>query len=326
MADVELRDEALLESWHSDGFFLVPRLIGPAELDAVAEELANLYPTGADFAADVDPERNARYRDPADAPGGAVGRGAGFLAPNPVQFAGQLDFPWAGRALNRLAVHPQIVALAVTLLGTADLRIYQAQLWAKYAGATNYAQPLHLDYSSHTLLVPKRDSRPRQVEMFLYLSDITDGRGPTRLVPRRLTRDLPPVPYRVWPGTHPHLYRAEVSCPGPAGSLLVYAPDIWHRAVDLTEPGGSRLWMNLSYKPAGADWLGLQSFLRTAMSPHWQEFVAGSTPEELQLFGFPPPGHDAYDRHVLDGMSARYPGLDVSAWQERLPEIRRPRP
>lgn len=301
-------------SWEKDGFFLVPELMDTTELAEAMEELAGLYPSGAEYAAS---RRDSRADPLPSRPGGSQGKRRLFMQ-NPEQFAGQIDFPWTGQALNRLTVHPRITEVAADLLDTHDLRIYQAQLWAKYTGAADYEQPLHLDYSSHTLLVPKKKSRPRQVEMFLYLTDVEEGCAPTRLVSRNLTRDMSPVPYHVWRGTHPELYKAEVSFPGRAGSLLVYAPDIWHRAVDMTEPEGARIWMNLSYRAAGTDWLGLQSFQRIAMLPAWQRFVAGSTPRELELFGFPPPGHDAYDEDVLEGLSRRYPGLDIEPWRAAL--------
>ncbi|WP_262703254.1 MULTISPECIES: phytanoyl-CoA dioxygenase family protein [Streptomyces] len=301
-------------SWEENGFFLIPELLGKDELEEALEELGRIYPSGAEYAEGrTDGYPHAPERLP-DRPRGKQT----LFTQNPSQFAGQIDFPWTGQALNRLTAHPRITEVAATLLGTVDLRIYQAQLWAKYTGARDYEQPLHLDYSSHTFLVPKKKSRPQQIEMFLYLTDVTAERAPTRLVPRPLTREMPPVPYHVWRGTHPELYRAEVSFPGPVGSLLVYAPDIWHRAVDLTEPEGVRIWMNLSYKVAGTDWLGLQSFQRVAMTPDWQRFVAASTPRELELFGFPPPGHDAYDEDVLAGLSRRYPGLDTGPWRDAL--------
>ncbi|MER8113804.1 phytanoyl-CoA dioxygenase family protein [Streptomyces sp. NPDC094031] len=306
--------QAYRQSWEQDGFFLIPGLLGKEALKDAMEELGGIYPSGAEYAARL---RDSRSGAASSTSGGSAGKGRLFMQ-NPEQFAGQIDFPWTGEALNRLTVHPRITEIAADLLATDDLRIYQAQLWAKYTGATDYEQPLHVDYSSHTLLVPKKKSRPQQVEMFLYLTDLPEECAPTRLVPRNLTRDMPPVPYHVWRGTHPELYKAEVSFPGRAGSLLVYAPDIWHRAVDMTEPEGTRIWMNLSYRVAGTDWLGLQSFQRIAMQPAWQRFVAGSTPRELELFGFPPPGHEAYDEDVIQGLSRRYPGLDVNPWSAAL--------
>lgn len=162
---------AYQRSWEKDGFFLIPELLGKEELVDVLAELGGIYPSGAEYAAT---RKESRPRTPSRAPHESQGRRKLFTQ-NPEQFAGQIDFPWAGQTLNRLTVHPRITEVAATLLGSRDLRLYQAQLWAKYTGATDYEQPHHLDYSSHTLLVPKKKSRPRQVEMFLYLTDVTEG-------------------------------------------------------------------------------------------------------------------------------------------------------
>ncbi|MFF4379143.1 phytanoyl-CoA dioxygenase family protein [Kitasatospora sp. NPDC001547] len=309
---------AQLEAWREDGFFLIPGFLSANELDAAGAELPQIYPTAEEFAADTDPARNDRYRITRQGRANSYWTNPQLLSQHALQFAGLVDFPWTGQALDRLVVHPALVSVAAQLLDSNDLRIYQAQLWAKYTGATNYAQPLHQDYATHTMLVPTKSAPPQQVEMFLYLHDVPEELAPTRLVPRRLTRDKPPIPYRVWPDTDPELYESEVAFPGPAGSLLVYAPDVWHRAVDLTAPGGARIWMNVSYKTANTDWLGLQSFVRNGLARQWQEFVAGSTPEELALFGFPLPGHEAYDKDVLEGMALRYPGLNLGPWHAAL--------
>ncbi len=312
--------ERQLQAWNEDGYLLIPALFDESELQAAIAELPRIFPTAEEFARDADPKRNDRFRMPRSARSGLnYWARSGMLSQHAQQFAGLEDFPWTGGALDRLAVHGKIAAVARSLLGDDDVRLYQAQLWAKYTGATSYAQPLHTDYMTHTLLAPSRAARPHQVEMFLYLHDVTEDLAPTHLVSRRLTRQRPSTPHRVWPEDAPELYAAEVSTPGPAGTLLVYAPDVWHRAVDLTRPGGARIWMNLGYKRAGVDWAGLQCFVRAGLSEPWRDFVAGSTPEELVLVGFPPPGHEAYDRDVLAGMALRYPGLDLAPWYAALP-------
>ena len=40
--------------------------------------------------------------------------------------------PWQSWDLNRLAFHPDLVDLAERLLGSADLHLYNALLWAEY--------------------------------------------------------------------------------------------------------------------------------------------------------------------------------------------------
>ena len=41
-----------------------------------------------------------------------------------------------------------------------------------------------------------------------------------------------------------------------------------------------------------------------------------STPRELELFGFPPPGHPIWDAALLDGTAERYPDLDLTPWRD----------
>ena len=51
------------------------------------------------------------------------------------QWDGLIRGPWRSWDLNRLAFHPDLLDLAERFLGSADLRLYEAELWAKYAGA-----------------------------------------------------------------------------------------------------------------------------------------------------------------------------------------------
>ena len=71
--------------------------------------------------------------------------------------------PWRSWDLNRLAFHPDLLDLAERFLGSADLRLYDAELWAKYAGAVDYEQRHHRDLGNHT---PRRSrsgpTRPRR--------------------------------------------------------------------------------------------------------------------------------------------------------------------
>ena len=47
--------------------------------------------------------------------------------------------------------------------------------------------------------------------------------------------------------------------------------------------------------------------------------MEGSTPRELELFGFPPPGHPIWTVELLDRLAGRYPGLDLAPWTDELP-------
>ena len=117
------------------------------------------------------------------------------------------------------------------------------------------------------------------------------------------------------PDGAPGLYACERPARGVRGSLLAYRPDVFHRAVPMTEPGGARFLLNVSYKVAGQDWIGYHSMQSRATHPGWVQFVEGSTPRELELFGFPPPGHPVWNDALLDATALRYPGLDLGPWR-----------
>ena len=159
--------DATLDEVRERGFALMEGFLTPAELEAARRALWLHFPTAEDYFAE--PERYARYADD--------------------QFAGVEEFPYRSWDLNRLAFHPDLVDAAERFLGTPELHLYKVELWAKYAGATDYDQPLHRDYGSHSLVVPRDDAAYQQLTTFIFLSDVTEQDGPTRIVPFEQGKD-----------------------------------------------------------------------------------------------------------------------------------------
>ncbi len=154
---------ASLHQWHTDGCVLLPGYLSAAQIQPGVSELGHLFPTAHEFHAATDEHRNARFGD---------------------EYGGIDDFPFKNTELNLLAVHDDFVMLASTLLGTDQLRVYSIEAWAKYTGAADYDQHHHRDYLSQTMVFPSQDLRYKQVEMFLYLSDVPPELGPPSFVPR----------------------------------------------------------------------------------------------------------------------------------------------
>ena len=302
--------------WREHGWILLEGLVPAEEIDAAAGDLYALFPTAEEYHADPEGETERRLGRPApvdEFPWPA--QGPGFRHD---QHRWMGAFPFAGSGLlNRLVVHSSIVDFAVRALGGADVRLYQAQVSAKYTGITNYEQPMHTD-RNHSWLPPVGEAPWWHVEGFLYLSDVGPTSAPTRLVSvlesagRRTTGPL------MMPDRDPALYAAEQGAAGARGSYLAYRSDVFHRAVDLTEPGGARFLLNASYKLAGQDWVGYHTMQSRSTSPHWVAFVEASTPAELALFGFPPPGHPIWNPALLDATQRLYRGLDTTPWRSLL--------
>ncbi len=279
--------------WKTEGWALVDGLIDAADIDAVTGDLEHLY--GTDTFADYN--RASGFGD--GAPQGRQFRST--------QFQGMRGFPQPDcPALNELFLHPRLLEFARLALGDDDVRIYQAAVWGKWAGAVNYEQPLHQD-GNHSLLPPRMEPGFWHLETFLYLSDVDHDCAPPRLVPRSSSG----VSYE-------HLYEHEVAAVGRRGSLVAYRSDVWHRGTDFTRPDGSRFVLVASYRPAQADWFGYDAFPRLGNNHIFRSFVAGKSPEDLALFGVPRPGHLFWNEATVDAMAAQYPGLDIGPWRAAL--------
>ncbi len=308
--------ESAARQWQDEGWVVIPDLIPTDEIDAAANELWALYPRPKEFHAPDNPRRER------------------FLAPRPrkwappevaddepafreEQFDGHIKFPFAtGGRLNKLLLHPRLTEFARLALGEKDIRLYQAGLWAKYAGAANYEQPLHID-RNHSVVPPRMEPGVWHMEGFLYLSDVDEDSGPPELLP---IGDSPrPDPNaHLLPGEAPELHSRLVQAKGRRGSFLAYRPDVWHRGADLTGTAASRFIMIACFKLAGQEWIGFDALSDFVDNWHFLRLAAGCTPQELALFGVPAPGHSYWTPAVVDALEQRYPGLDVEPWRRAL--------
>jgi hypothetical protein len=301
-------------TWQRQGWVLLDGLVGTDDIDAAYDDMYRVFPPAEEYHADPEGVTERWFGHPA-APKEAYvwpKKGPGF---RPQQHRWGGLFPFSGNgALNRLFVHPSVVDFVERALGTNDLRLYQAQVNAKYAGVTNYEQPMHTD-RNHSWLPPRSQPPWWFIEAFLYLSDVDDGTAPTHLVPLEHANGHDANEPLILPDWDEKIYASELAAPGVRGSFLAYRTDVWHRAVDLTRPGSHRYILNASYKVAGQDWIGYHSIQSRANSTEWTEFVEASTPRELELFGFPPPGHPVWDAEFLEATARRYPNLDLTPWR-----------
>jgi len=285
--------DAALEEIRERGFALIEEFLAPDELKAAQQALWLHFPKPEDY-----------FADPASHPKYAMS-----------QFAGVEEFPYRSWDLNRLAFHPDLVDAAERFLGTAQLHLYKVELWAKYADAVNYEQPLHRDYGSHSLVVPRHDGRYQQLTTFIFLSDVGPDDGPTRIVPFERGKDVPFTPLYLEFGA---LADAEIPATGPAGSLLAYRTDILHRGSNFNGVGRSRFSLLADYQARGITWGGKMAWPKQAPN-RWAKLIPRCSVRERDLFGFPRPGDDYWTEQTLADVAVRYPGMDVSPYREANP-------
>ncbi len=183
----ELIDEHVA-LWRQRGWVLVPELVPADVIDSAHSELWSVFPPADVFESQPDDDRVRAFwqrQDPDLYFGDVEPDGPAF---RPEQLLGMREFPFpATPNLNRLPLHPNVLGFARAAMGASDLRLYLAQAWAKYAGVTNYEQPLHRDVN-HSLAPQRIEQGWWQMEGFIYLHDIDSAAdGPTCLVPATTT-------------------------------------------------------------------------------------------------------------------------------------------
>src|SRR3954452_5523773 len=233
-------------------------------------------------------------------------------------FAGLTNFPWASPELNRLIAHPRILSIVRQILGVDDIRLYKGELWAKYAGNTDYDQHHHRDFGNHTLVVPSTQRRWMQVTTFIYLCDVDESNGATAAVPKHYSADIPLGQRRTQPGD---LRDRETLACGRAGTVLFYSTEVFHRATSLKAPTASRFTVLADYKAADAPWTNKHAFGHLGQRPEMIEFITNVDPGTRTLLDVPAPGHPYWTDQTIADMEVRYPGIDMTPYRAAQPKV-----
>jgi hypothetical protein len=275
------------------GYAVIPNFLTPAELTATRKNVLRYFPSAEEFAATPD-----RY---------------GSILEDPEHL--QIEFPFAGDALNDISTHPDLIAFVEQLLGTRNVMLSQAAIWAKYAGTGDFEQGLHLDYQGNTLVVPRDDGAFRQVNMILYYTDVEQDLGPTYVVSQEKTKGLP-----LWP-THrtrkkdPQLYKDERPVLAKAGTLFIFSMRTWHRASNIETEHGVRFSHHLVWRAAEHAFAGYHLWSRMGENPELHRFIERATPRQREVLGFPKPGHAYWNEETLSAVALRYPKMDLRPYR-----------
>jgi len=275
------------------GYAIVPNFLTAAELAAARSEFLRYYPTAEELHST--PQRyGAIFEDPEHL---------------------QVEFPFASDVLNDVSTHLELIDFVERLLGTPDVLLSQAAIWAKYATTGDFEQGLHLDYQGNTLVVPRDDGAYRQVNMILYYTDVDAEMGPTHVVSQEKTRDVP-----LWP-THrtrkksPELYKHERPVLANAGDLLIFSMRTWHRASDMTAEHGHRFSHHLVYRSDQHNFQGYHLWSPMGEHADLERFIEHSTPRQREVLGFPKAGDAYWTEETIEAVKLRYPGMDVERYR-----------
>jgi hypothetical protein len=286
----------LKERWDGDGWCIVPGVIPTAQLEAAQSAVHRYFPTPAEML---------------ELGGTEAGRWHTWDAAWP-------EFPFHSSRLNALVLHDNVIDLAEAFLGS-DLACYMGVVTAKYANQdSGYNRLLHADYPNHMMVVPRHAPGFQQVEFFVYLTDVTTEDGATHFVSWQKTKDIPVERHTLGYVDYAALYDDQSEAAAPAGSVVAYRPDVYHRSVDHTDTARYRIMIHVSFRHREAGWGGYQAWPFRGFSPELSKYVQQATPRQLALLGIPPPGHPYWTEATLAGVQARYPALDMAPWRAAM--------
>jgi hypothetical protein len=295
--------DAHIAAWRRDGGALIERFFTPEEVAAVAADFEHVFGRTKGGPEALDAKRP-----------GQIGR---F---NQAQFATFEAIPFdCSPALNLIGVHPALLSLARATLEADDVYLYQCQAWAKFTGDADYDQPLHCDFSNHTLTVPSEDAVRNSVTILCYFTDVTEAHGPMHYVTRTDSAPIagPDAAFAGDPTLQEKLRPFERSSAAPAGSIFPYSIDVYHRGTNLTAPNGRRFAVMSCFKRAGNDTIGYHAWPFHHMKP-WRHVFEHATPEQLHCFGVPRPGDPFWTPTTLSRAQVRYPGWNLTPYREAL--------
>lgn len=305
-------DQKQVEAWHREGCILIPNFFTSDEVAAVHADFELVF--GRTHGAT---EAMNKKKD------GEVGR---F---NRAQFATLEAIPFeCSPALNLIGVHPSLLQFARKALCTDSVHLYQCQAWAKFTGDADYDQPFHCDYVNHTLTAPSEETARNSVTILCYFSDVSERHGPAHYVTRTDSAKIAgPEATLSQVGVDQsrlqnRLKRVARSSAGPAGSIMPYSIDIFHRGTNMTAPHGHRYAVMACFKRAGDESIGFHAWQFHHTKP-WHRIFENATPEQLACFGVQLPGDPFWTETTLSRAQARYPGWDLTPYREAMRHSRR---
>ena len=178
-------------------------------------------------------------------------------------------------------------------------------------------QQMHMDFGNHTLAYPSSDRRYWQTTYLVYYTEATEDHAPTAVVSWENYKDE-----LHWPIIHsrrkrPDLHEKEELAIVPAGSVLAYSTRTYHRGTAMKGDAG-RVAHFISYSPKDCPWVGIVSWPTQGVKDSYHRWIETSSIEEREMLGFPPAAHDYWTEEMIEGVQARFPGLDVSSYREAL--------
>ena len=216
----------------------------------------------------------------------------------------KVTFPFPADVLNRFFVEPDLLAFARKALGTEAIHYKPGYSIVRYPGGmTGSEQGWHIDNGNNSLLPQSDDMRYGQVVVWYWPEDVTKETAPMRIIPKPYGND------------QNHAITLDV----PANTLFIMHNYLWHSGSDFEASHGQRYSHGGMLGVADFHWEGLLSLTHLGRNKTFQSFIGSLSPEEREVFRFPPRGHSYYTKKTLALLESQYPGWDAREYLENKP-------
>ena len=286
-----------IDHYREHGYVIVRDFLTPQEMKEVKDDLQVEFPQWVEYCED---------------PSRPKPEGGQF---NFVPGRGVTRFPFKGPSLNHVGLHPELRQFASDMAGGNEVFCEQSNLNVKCKGhPRDIDQAFHCDYGNHTLAYPPDLPEYAQTAFIVYYTDVDLDHAPTAVCSQRHYPESLRWPAHYTREERPELYDNEVKITVPAGSLFAYGMRTFHRGTPFLKEAG-RIVHFITYTPAAWKWMGIVGWSVEAIRPEFRTWIEAATPEERTALGFPPPGHSYWTEETRAGVSARYPGMDMSPYE-----------
>jgi len=287
--------EAIIDHYQQHGYVIMENLLTAKELNAARTDIEQMIPGWLDYAADNGAQLPTGWDEV-------------------TRSRRNTRFPFPGEGLNAVTLHPDLLALASAVTAWDDLYCEQADLSYKCKGHFgDREQTMHMDYGNHTLVYPPANPRYWQTAFLIYYTDVELGSAPTAVCSWEHYRDEMHFPMGYSREQRSALYDNEIKVVVPAGSVLAYSMRTFHRGTAFSEDT-ARVSQFVTFAPRDCKWMGIVGWSEQAIRPEFNKWIVSASPAERELFGFPGAGDPYWTEETLAGVSARYPGMDMSPY------------
>jgi hypothetical protein len=214
----------------------------------------------------------------------------------PKNFSEMVPYPYPDPRMSRLYLHPELIKFGKRFLKSEQVFARVGYMLTRYPGFPS-GDKGHIDNGNNSLLPMSDTLREHgQIGFWIHLEEVRPGQAPLLLGKKQNGQDTSKCEPLI--------------C--PEGTIAIFNNYTWHASSPFTAKEGQRFVWGFALGRADHYFEGLIHYTQLGHDKTFQAVVGSMTPEERELFRFPPPNHRYYTQQTLALLEKQYPGWNAS--------------